>query len=965
MLADVKGHYSSDIDAMLTASDVRQAMVAVVCAFGRILQLNRAHVVLYSPERKLLRPPVEWSDIQSDSRFDANSFRVVKEMMRLSAQQEGVFLVPNARVSPYCFDVRSDIELMSIKSLISIELRFRGQPQGALIGYQSDKMRNWKQADCDITESLAYFAGISLANALARQGSEVESVHYSQLLKDSQAIFFQLEAGYFSFLSEQAEQLFGLDPSTIATEGAFFLDYVHPEDRRELDRRFQQKDGAVESFVEEFRVACRKTGDYAWVLGRFSPVLADGSSVDGWDAVALDITARYGAEKRLVEEKKRLAALYTIAEAIRGSQGPSAVARSGIEALIGAANAECGFCFLYSDFEPNHLEMVAHSGFSDAFEERAHEMHRSANLPAYVAIHGEPLVLADVADDERTSRILIDEDLGSGLLVPILIDKGEVLGTIGVFCRERNRFGAEDLQFMQAAASQIGLAVRQAVILAAYKKQTKRLSLLYRMGQALSTNLSLEEVFHRTFRIIREELGLNRFWVGLLDNTGTHLAGHTASGPGWKKLLIRVSIDVSGDGHPLGEIIRGRKPVVMENSEELFRPYGLEKISLRMGLGRAVFIPLVTRGQVLGVLAAEIDKNSEGSTIESESELLGSIGGELAAFLRARQLEERIAEGERMRTAGLLASGIAHNFNNILQAILGQASLLELQGADIPRVSRAVSVINDAATRGAGLVKKLLSFTHQGEAQRTVLELNELVRRLESSFNEQMAKRSNDDVRLVFAYDKNRLMTHVDPRQVHQVIEILISNALEATTRGQVEVLTDSCVVGSTSSHPEVFPGSYVRVIVRDTGTGMSEETIRHCFEPFYTTKNVDPRSGIGMTGSGLGLAVAYALAKRNGARLVVESVLGSGTTFYLYLLRDVSVSISEPLIASIAVESVQGALTEDVSVPNMERQSGQSQEVQLASVPPQAQAKTTDSSGDSVAGEVVHILSTKHSPLK
>ena len=110
-------------------------------------------------------------------------------------------------------------------------------------------------------------------------------------------------------------------------------------------------------------------------------------------------------------------------------------------------------------------------------------------------------------------------------------------------------------------------------------------------------------------------------------------------------------------------------------------------------------------------------------------------------------------------------------------------------------------------------------------------------------------------------------------------------NASEAMDDGGVvEVFSDSISIDSESPHFEVPYGRYIRIGVRDDGIGMDSEILRRCFEPFYTTKDVDPGSGIGMTGAGLGLAAAYALARRNGGRLVADSRPGHGSLFTLYV---------------------------------------------------------------------------------
>ena len=294
-------------------------------------------------------------------------------------------------------------------------------------------------------------------------------------------------------------------------------------------------------------------------------------------------------------------------------------------------------------------------------------------------------------------------------------------------------------------------------------------------------------------------------------------------------------------------------------------------------------MPLVVRGEVLGILAVQ-PEDGKRSLGDEEMSLLTSLATEMGTVILTRRLEKKIAEGEKMRTAGLLASGIAHNFNNILQAIMGQASLLELQRSDGDAVSKAVKLINSSAARGAVLVRKLLSFTDQQSNERSACSINELLTRNRESLFAMLSSKH----KLVYQLSEGLPDANVSSVHVLQIISGLVANSADAMPDGgSIEIITDEHQ-GFTAGNESVWPGAererFVRVIVRDTGIGMTEDEISHCFEPFYTTKDIDQRTGLSMTGAGLGLAVAYALARRNGGALVAESVSGWGSVFTLYL---------------------------------------------------------------------------------
>jgi len=234
-----------------------------------------------------------------------------------------------------------------------------------------------------------------------------------------------------------------------------------------------------------------------------------------------------------------------------------------------------------------------------------------------------------------------------------------------------------------------------------------------------------------------------------------------------------------------------------------------------------------------------------------------------------------------MRGAGLLAAGIAHNFNNLLQAILGQASLLEMQSTNEVQVTRAAGIINDAATKGASLVKQLLSFASLEEPNKEVCDINAVIERGADGLRRQLRASQT----LVVSLGEDLPRANVDPRQILRIITGLVNNAREAMQdNGEVKIFTDSISIQSESPHYEVPYGDYIRIGVGDNGIGMDTETRRRCFEPFFTTKDVDPKSGLSMSGAGLGLAAAFALARKNGGRLVADSRRGHGSVFTIYV---------------------------------------------------------------------------------
>lgn len=414
----------------------------------------------------------------------------------------------------------------------------------------------------------------------------------------------------------------------------------------------------------------------------------------------------------------------------------------------------------------------------------------------------------------------------------------------------------------------------------AYKQQARKLSALYRLSHDLTGFLSVDEIFQRAFEVIRDELGFKRLWVGLLDETGTKIVGQAAYGPGWKRHLVQLNLEVTGSNHPIARVVLSRSPLVIGSSSDLLGDENVQKFFSKFEIKSVGIVPLISGGQVLGVLAFQ----PESEQIEIDQEvltLISSLAAEIASAVLAKRLEERAGDSEKMRAAGLLAAGVAHNFNNLLQAILGQSSLLEMQDKTNKEVHKAAAVINDAATKGALLVRQLMSFANLEEPASEICDLNAFLERAQVTLKRNL--KPSQQLFINFADDLPR--AYVDSRQLMRILNALLLNAREAMEAdGRVEIDVDSFSIAEDTPHYEVPLGDYVRIAVKDNGAGMDSETKRRCFEPFFTTKDVDPGSGIGLSGSGLGLAAAYALARKNGGLLVVDSTKGQGSLFTVYL---------------------------------------------------------------------------------
>jgi PAS domain S-box-containing protein len=239
-------------------------------------------------------------------------------------------------------------------------------------------------------------------------------------------------------------------------------------------------------------------------------------------------------------------------------------------------------------------------------------------------------------------------------------------------------------------------------------------------------------------------------------------------------------------------------------------------------------------------------------------------------------LEKRLAQAQKMEAIGTLAGGIAHDFNNILSAIIGYT---ELSLIDIPKDSALQNNLQQvlkAGGRAKELVRQILAFSRQRESElapvKVSLIVNEALKLLRASLPATIKMRH---------FIKSNLSVLTDPTNIHQVLMNLCTNASFSMQEkgGVLEVNLNDVDLDAdfTKLHPEVKPGKFTNLTVRDTGCGMIPEVAERIFDPFYTTKKVGE-------GTGMGLSVVHGIVKSHGGSIVVESTPGKGSVFSVFL---------------------------------------------------------------------------------
>jgi two-component system cell cycle sensor histidine kinase/response regulator CckA len=259
--------------------------------------------------------------------------------------------------------------------------------------------------------------------------------------------------------------------------------------------------------------------------------------------------------------------------------------------------------------------------------------------------------------------------------------------------------------------------------------------------------------------------------------------------------------------------------------------------------------------------------------IHADEKVVG-LRGILVDMTERKQLESQLIQAQKLEAVGTLAGGMAHNFNNILTGIQGHASLMLMDlSPGHPHYNRLRS-IEEQVSSGADLTRQLLGFARGGRYEVNLLNINTVVGKTAEMFGK--TKRE-----IVFHLDLagQTLNVMADQSQMEQMLMNLFVNAWQAMPAGGDIYLQTRRLLPSASDllSEKVSPGPYAKISVRDTGTGMDDETSRRIFEPFFTTKQMG-------RGTGLGLASVYGIVKGHKGTITVHSERGQGTTFHIYL---------------------------------------------------------------------------------
>ena len=558
-------------------------------------------------------------------------------------------------------------------------------------------------------------------------------------------------------------------------------------------------------------------------------------------AIAIENARLYEA---IATEERHLSLVYDIGRELAPSLDSDEILDRAIRLTCQALGGSLGMAFIHLP-EENKLRwqkvyQANHRGSEKII--LPVDISMGEGLPGWIGLNFKAVNIADITEDDRYDDIPGWQDGMRSMLGSPIVHGEQLMGVFCLFHHEVAAFSRDHLELIQAICHQVGVA--------------------------LSNVGRYEQVQHLVEMLEREQERL----LNLVE-----------------RLPVGVLL-LNQEYHPV---------VVNTYGSEILTLFGINDFSTSLNqLGPYSISELIEHCDDPNPVEININ-HGRPRTFEIETRALGGEQRHWILMLRDvtldRHNQSRIQMQERLATVGQLAAGIAHDFNNIMATILVYSDLLRkdltLNSAGLERLA----IIQQQVQRAASLIRQILDFSRQSVMEQITLDLFPFIK----EFDKLLVRVLPETIRVEFKSQPGVYPVHADPTRLQQVLMNLAINARDAMPDGGVLSFSINRLIlkpGDIPPSTYLPAGEWISITVGDTGTGISPEEIPHIFEPFFTTKPIGE-------GTGLGLAQAYGIVKQHGGYIDVQSQVGQGTRFSIYLptlpvqqIEKVPVEFSSPL---------------------------------------------------------------------
>ena len=598
--------------------------------------------------------------------------------------------------------------------------------------------------------------------------------------------------------------------------------------------------------------------------------------------------------------------LLSVSQALASTLDVDALARELLRHVVRGLGADLAGLWLVED---NGQWMAPLAGYHVPADQRERMRGTRIALTGGPSFYDEALrrrqaaVSTDGVNDPRLpEHIRRAIPVRTHLFVPIVAQDQIIGGFAAGWWHETRDLSDAELRLMEAVASQAGVALQNARLFQDNQRRVQELSVLHELSRAVTGQLDQAGLLDAVYQQVSRVVDVQSMAVLLLDEEHDRLAVVLRVRDGRRcddeepRFYPRGGAGLSGYAFDTGRPIRTADYVA-----DCAR-YGVAPLPAVVGLPYCLIVPMTAGERVLGVLSL---RSPDHPFSEADERLLVNIAQLAALMLRSAWLyeersrafgeladaQDQLVRTEKLRALGEMASGVAHDFNNVLASILGRAQLLLERVQDV-KLRQWLKVIERAAMDGARTVRRLQDFTGIRRDQPAVaVDLNQIIQQVleatESSWRHD-SRRRGVEIEVVTDLAERLPRIAGDPAELREAFTNLVLNAIDAMPRGGTLTLRTSIGEGAVGD---------VRVDVSDTGTGIPEHIRQKIFDPFFTTK--------GPKGTGLGLSMAYGILARHSGRITVESEEGHGTTFHLVFPATDRIAEATSPAASLAGSAV------------------------------------------------------------
>jgi signal transduction histidine kinase/ActR/RegA family two-component response regulator len=585
---------------------------------------------------------------------------------------------------------------------------------------------------------------------------------------------------------------------------------------------------------------------------------------------ALERTSLYTENVKRLEELKTL---YSISQEIASKLELKVILQKIMESAIGLLGAESGTVALWDNRKQNYAIAITH---------RLPESLIGVEFsPPWSGVIGEviskksPVLYKDYEHHPNRLKELDSYHFKEVVGVPLIV-REMIIGTMVVGSSDPElHFRQSEIDLLYNFAHQAAIAIGNAKLYEDSLAKIKQLTTLHEIGKTLSSTLDLDELFKKALELLKDRWGYVLCGIFLLDREKDELYIKHVIGRDFeevKQMRFKVGVDgIVGWAAKTSELLYvpdvSKDPRYIPGS-----PAGKSEVAL----------PLKIRDRVVGVLDVE-SKEPRGFD-EEDLKTLSSFASQVSVSIENAQLfsdlkqtlqelkqaQDQVIQAEKLRAMGEMASGVAHDFNNVLAVVLGNIQLLlyQLDRLSPEEIRQGLEVIERSSKDGAETIRRIQEFTGVRRDKEFIsVSLNEIITEVvnitQPRWKGQTQKKGLQVELTTQLGDISWIMGN--PSELREVLTNIIFNAVDAMPKGgKVTIVTQ----------PQAE--DWVEVRIADSGIGMTEEVRKRVFDPFFTTK--------GVTNSGLGLSVSYGIVKRHGGEILIESEPGRGTTFILHL---------------------------------------------------------------------------------